>query len=200
MPMNPKHLALSVALYASAASVFAQWQWIDESGHKVFSDRPPPAHISPKQILKQPSSAHANGTHSASGAAVLYPSADNPQLSAAAATAQSQAAQEAKDAAAKTQALAQQEQAKQLAEQEAKEKAADAARQKAEEAELQKLEAQQTKARQENCQRARTALASLQSGGLQGHVNEKGERGFMTESQRQAELQRVQQVIQNSCK
>lgn len=32
----------------------AQWQWIDNSGSKVFSDRAPPPDIPTKNILKQP--------------------------------------------------------------------------------------------------------------------------------------------------
>ena len=33
---------------------FAQWQWVDKDGRKVFSDRAPPADIAPKNILTQP--------------------------------------------------------------------------------------------------------------------------------------------------
>jgi hypothetical protein len=35
-------------------SGFAQWQWIDQDGHKVYSDRAPPPSIPQKNILKQP--------------------------------------------------------------------------------------------------------------------------------------------------
>lgn len=34
----------------------AQWQWIDGTGRKVFSDTPPPASIPDKSILKKPGS------------------------------------------------------------------------------------------------------------------------------------------------
>jgi hypothetical protein len=33
---------------------FAQWQWIDNNGRKVFSDQSPPANIPVKNILRQP--------------------------------------------------------------------------------------------------------------------------------------------------
>ena len=33
---------------------FAQWQWIDNNGRKVFSDQSPPASIPAKNILRQP--------------------------------------------------------------------------------------------------------------------------------------------------
>jgi hypothetical protein len=46
---------LGMALTLPAAS-FAQWQWIDKDGHKVFSDQSPPADIPAKNILKQPAS------------------------------------------------------------------------------------------------------------------------------------------------
>ncbi len=36
---------------------FAQWQWVDGDGRKVYSDRPPPPNIAEKNILKQPSGA-----------------------------------------------------------------------------------------------------------------------------------------------
>jgi hypothetical protein len=46
--------ALSCGLSFAA---FSQWQWIDSSGSKVFSDRPPPSDIPAKNILKQPGGA-----------------------------------------------------------------------------------------------------------------------------------------------
>lgn len=36
-------------------SAMAQWQWIDKSGHKVYSDQSPPPDIPAKNILKAPS-------------------------------------------------------------------------------------------------------------------------------------------------
>lgn len=44
-------MVLGCALSLAAA---AQWQWIDNSGSKVFSDRGPPPDIPAKNILKQP--------------------------------------------------------------------------------------------------------------------------------------------------
>ena len=45
-------LILAVCFYALTAS--AQWQWLDKDGRKVFSDRPPPADVPDKNILKRP--------------------------------------------------------------------------------------------------------------------------------------------------
>lgn len=38
----------------SCLAAQAQWQWVDNAGHKVFSDQPPPSDIPIKNILKQP--------------------------------------------------------------------------------------------------------------------------------------------------
>lgn len=45
-------LCVAACLYALTAS--AQWQWVDKDGHRVFSDRPPPANVPDKNILKRP--------------------------------------------------------------------------------------------------------------------------------------------------
>lgn len=46
-------LALAGALLA-AGPALAQWQWVDSSGNKVFSDMPPPAAVPEKNIVKRP--------------------------------------------------------------------------------------------------------------------------------------------------
>jgi hypothetical protein len=43
---------LSICFYTLTAH--AQWQWLDKDGRKVFSDRPPPAEVQDKDILKRP--------------------------------------------------------------------------------------------------------------------------------------------------
>lgn len=189
--MNTHKLWIAAVLSICSSSVLAQWQWIDEAGRKVFSDRPPPAHIAPEQILKQPHGARSSSPR------VVYPSAETAALPPKSAQ-PSQPVQpaEAMPTAQTPEAAAQ---AKQAAEDEAKEKALEAAKRKAEEAEEKKQKAQQAQARQENCQRARSAQATLQSGSLLGTVNAKGERGFMTEEQRKADLQRAQQAIKSNC-
>lgn len=45
-------LALACVLPLSA---MAQWQWIDKSGHKVYSDQSPPPDVPAKNVLKAPS-------------------------------------------------------------------------------------------------------------------------------------------------
>jgi hypothetical protein len=74
---------LGVALALPAAS-FAQWQWIDKDGHKVFSDQSPPADIPAKNILKQPGPrGHSVSVAepAAAASAPVQPAATAPKLS-----------------------------------------------------------------------------------------------------------------------
>lgn len=41
-------------LFVFSSVAMAQWQWVDGTGRKVFSDTPPPASIPDKSILKRP--------------------------------------------------------------------------------------------------------------------------------------------------
>jgi len=43
-----------VALLAFSQIAFAQWQWVDNTGRKVFSDTPPPASVPDKDVLQRP--------------------------------------------------------------------------------------------------------------------------------------------------
>ena len=54
--IKPKCLALVlIAAAFMAFPAWAQWQWLDGYGHKVFSDRSPPPEIAEKDILQRPS-------------------------------------------------------------------------------------------------------------------------------------------------
>lgn len=53
--------------------------------------------------------------------------------------------------------------------------------------------------RQDNCNRAKQAKATLASGRLLSSVNAKGERGFMDEATREAEVKRADAVIASDC-
>src|SRR5450759_5011077 len=52
--MNPGRLLLLGAACLLSLAASAQWQWIDNAGRKVFSDRAPPVDILEKNILKRP--------------------------------------------------------------------------------------------------------------------------------------------------
>jgi len=59
--MNAARLSALAALvlFALPMTVFAQWQWLDKDGRKVFSDRPPPTDVPDQRILKRPGAAPA---------------------------------------------------------------------------------------------------------------------------------------------
>jgi type IV secretory pathway VirB10-like protein len=50
--MKPLHIALLVLALPSVC--FAQWQWVDKDGRKVYSDQAPPPSVPAKNILRQP--------------------------------------------------------------------------------------------------------------------------------------------------
>lgn len=177
--MHAIKLVLLAALAASALPAAAQWQWVDAQGRKVFSDRAPPPDIPQKNILRQPS-----GSAPAAAAAA-------PASAPAAATGGAEAP--AKTAAAKDdKAAAGTGTDKALEEQKRKAEAQEAAKAKAEQARV-------ARERQDNCERARRSKSTLSSGQLLAHTNAQGERGFMDEATRAAEIKRADDVIAKDC-
>lgn len=167
--------ALKTVLLAVMGSTFAitasaQWLWIGKDGHKVFSDRSPPGEILDKDILKRPGGSIRS----------TQPVISSPQASASAPALKASAPKlSGKDA-----------------ELEARKKKAED-----EEASKKKAEEDKTaKAKVENCDRARTSLATLQSGVRIASVNSNGEREIMDDAKRDAESKRSQELIDSSCK
>lgn len=52
--MNHRNTLLAAMLLTLSPLALAQYMWIDDKGVKQFSDRPPPANIPAKRILKAP--------------------------------------------------------------------------------------------------------------------------------------------------
>ena len=52
-------VGLAALLLVSSPWVLAQWQWVDGTGRKVFSDTAPPSGIPEKNILRSPATARA---------------------------------------------------------------------------------------------------------------------------------------------
>ncbi|AVP58237.1 DUF4124 domain-containing protein [Pulveribacter suum] len=174
--MTRKQLFLLALACTWALGASAQWQWIDKDGRKVFSDRPPPQEVPDRSILKQPT---LRGAAPAAGASTAAQQGD----AAAPAAAPAAAASSGRD--------------QQLEDKKAKAEAAEAARKQAEE----KAQAdRQAKARAENCARARQSSNTLSSGAPMAHTNAQGERGFMDEATRAAELRRAQAIMASDCK
>ena len=172
--------AASFAALAVAASLpaHAQYQWIDGSGRRVFRDQPPPPGTPQKNILKQPAACPA----------APAPAADEAESSAADSTAAPAAAPQAST----PQAAAPTAQDKALQEKLKKAEAEEAAKKKAE---ADRLAAQKA----ENCKRAISAKALLDSGQRIMQSDGKGGRSFMSPEQRAAETKRIEEVMRNDC-
>jgi hypothetical protein len=158
--MNVLRTALIVLACAAAPACFAQWQWLDSTGRKVFSDQPPPPDVPADRILKHP------GKEAVS----LQPAAAAPA-----------------PAAPKVTGTDKELQAKQKAA-----SAAASAKKKAEEEET-------ARARADNCTRAKSAKATLDSGVRLSTTNSKGEREIMDDDARAAEQKRLQAIIDSNC-
>lgn len=178
--MNIRAALISISCSLLACNALAQWQWLDESGRKTFSDRPPPAHIPEKNILKAPAVA---GTLPISSA---LPQAEVPEEVKAAEAAEAEAAKQA--------AAQQQTQAEEALRQ--KQAAlAQAAEAKQQEEEL----AQRMRQRQENCGRAQAALRTLNSNAALAQPGADGQPTVMSSAQRQQEIRRMQDVVTRDC-
>ena len=148
----------------------AQWKWRDQSGRTQYSDLPPPPGIPEHDILSRPDPG-----------AKRRPVTTTPAASAATAS-----------AAAASGALAPRSGDPDLEAKRKKAEAENAEKQKAAEA---KVAAQ----RQDNCNRARESLRTLDSGLRLSRVNEKGEREVLDDKARADEAKRTREIIAANC-
>ena len=158
-------------------SASAQWQWIDKSGKKVFSDQAPPPDIPEKNILRRagsPPPARA-GFSSAPAEGAASDEAAAPKAREAAAAPKPPAVD--KELEEKTKKAQAEEKTKQAAEAE-----------------------KNAKIKAENCDRARQGKATFDSGIRVAKVNAKGEREIMDDAARAAEQKRLQTIIESDCK
>jgi hypothetical protein len=167
----PKPLILAIAGLTLSLSAWAQWQWIDKDGRKVFSDRSPPAEIQEKDILKRPGAGILSSPVSPAGNSVAAAPAPMGKVS-------------APRLSGKDELL------------EARKKQAEDA-----EAALKKAEEEKTaKSRADNCERIKRGLASLESGVRIAVTNARGEREIMDDAARGAETKRLQGIAASDCK
>lgn len=169
--MKVSHLILAAITTIGCMAAQAQWQWLDPAGRKVFSDRAPPPDVPERNILKRPGKAPAPSQVAAPDDGAAPTQSPTPPTAAPK----------------KSELDTKLEEKKKQADQ------AEAAKRKAEEDRL-------AKARAENCERARRAKATLDSGVRMSTTNAKGEREIMDDTARAAEGQRIQAVIANECK
>lgn len=147
----------------------AQWIWVDKDGHKVFSDRAPPAEVVPARILKQPGVRGTPADAAASPVASAAPAAGPGNGNGKPNGTDSSLEQRRKQA-----------------------EAAQAQKKKDEEAKLASIRA-------DNCSRAKTARAGLQSGSRVAYANAKGETEIMDDARRAEEIKRLDDVINRDC-
>ncbi len=175
---SARALACIAALVAGAlpCAALAQWQWIDQSGRRVFSDKAPPPDVPERNILKQPGGRAAAPAPSGPAAAggpsdAAVPAGTAPALASGPRPSGRDASLE--------------QRRKQL-------EGAEADKRKAEEQAVAEQKA-------DNCARSRQAKSQLDSGVRIARQNDKGEREFLDDKQRASEAQRLQGLIERDC-
>jgi hypothetical protein len=178
-------LVVSLVALASVLPAVAQYQWIDANGRKVYSDQPPPASVPAKKVVQQP-----RNTPIPANLETIKP------------------ADIATQAEVKTDGKTENENSKAAPSAKkdpnaGKDKELEAKKKAAEEAEIAKKKAEadkQAAARADNCERAKRAKMSLDSGIRTTITNSKGEREFMDDAARMVETKRIEGIIAADCK
>lgn len=162
--------ALLVSIMLPGAALAQSYKWRDEKGQIVYSDQPPPKNIPPGSILQAPkptaAALAAAAAASTSGAAVSSPAGKTA----------------AKPASPKS-----------VAEQEAEYKKRQLESQKRGKEESDK--AAQEQQRVAACASLRQALAGLEGGQRISRTDEKGERFFINDEQRAADIAKAKQEM-----
>lgn len=167
----PRLLFLIALCLPLVVGAQSQWSWRDAQGRVQFSDRPPPQGTPEKDILSRP-----GASKRAPVQVIPFGQAASAPAAAAAPAAKASTPQER---------VAANDKARQAAEKEAQQKA---------------QERREAQARAENCQRARMQLAGLESGARVSTLNERGERVFMEDAQRNQEIARMREVVAADCR
>lgn len=172
LTLTPSALLFGL-LCALSLPACAQWQWLDNHGKRVFSDQAPPANVPEKDVLKRPGASNTSQPAQPPKPAPSSATAPTPAPAPITLTKPS-----GKDT--------------ELEKKKAQAEAEAAAKKKAEE---QKIAA----TRADNCARAKSGLASLESGVRVSQINSQGEREYMSDEARIAETQRVQGIVASDC-
>jgi type IV secretory pathway VirB10-like protein len=173
-----RRLGLGLMALACASGVWAQWQWKDASGRRIFSDTPPPASVPEKDILQRPRG---------SAPSPLAPTQSEPQ-----ATTSAPAAPSAKPGAASAPAGD--------AKLEERKQQLDKAEAEKHKAEQKAAEEAQAKARAINCDNARRTRSAVESGVRLSTTNAQGEREFLDEAARGKRLREAEASIRENCR
>jgi type IV secretory pathway VirB10-like protein len=148
----------------------AQWQWLDKDGRKVFSDKAPPPEIPTQRILKGPKGHMIVPVTPPAATDTTAESATPGNLAVSKPLGKDKTLEERR---------------KQLA-------AAEADKRKAEDDKHAAL-------RLDNCNRAKSARATYQSGVRLTRVDSKGEHQYLDDAERAAELKRIDEIMARDC-
>ncbi len=151
----------------------AQWQWLDKSGRKVFSDQAPPVDIPLRNILKQPRQASAPvplpaTSEAGPGGVTVTKAKAVPDLRV-------------------------DEEDKYLTERKKKAEAEAQTKVKAEADQIAKVKAG-------NCETAKASQTLMDSGVRVSITNAKGEREILDDAARAVEQKKIRVVIEANCK
>jgi hypothetical protein len=167
-------IALVLAAFVSTPSE-AQWAWKDANGRTVYSDRPPPPDIKAGSIVRQPNTQALANPAPASGPLDDAGKADGKTS-------------DAKSAPNAPKTFAEREMEFRKRQQERAESEKKAAEEQTKSA-----------AKTAECERARGYMKSLEDGIRITKTDASGNREFLDDSQRAAEMDRTRKIIQSTC-
>ena len=168
-----RSLVLAALAVLVSASAVAQWQWVDATGRKVFSDTAPPPGIPDKNIFKRPGLRSDQTPVTAAPAESDGETGENTTVKVPPSPASSGI-----------------------------DKGLEIKKKKAEAEELaeKKVEVERiAKARASNCVQANKAKKTYDSGVRIVTTNDKGEREFVDDAKRAAEVKRLESIIRSDC-
>lgn len=166
---------LAAAWLGAVAPAAAQWAWKDDNGRTVYSDRPPPASVRSDRIVRQPSNAQVVAPQRATEPAPTAQSADAKAAAPAAAPAAPKTSAELEAEFRKRQ------QDRADAEKKAQEEQARAS------------------AKAADCERAKSYLRALEDGIRIERTDSAGNREYLDDAQRAAEVERTRKLMQSAC-
>lgn len=166
--------ALAVAFVAAtfAAGAAAQWAWKDDNGRLVYSNIPPPPSVKPAQIVRQPGPSSQSAR--AATPAPADGEAEKPEASPAAANAPKTYAERDAEFRKRQQERADTERKAQEEQQKAAQKAVE-------------------------CERSRGYLRALEDGVRITRTDPAGNRAYLDDAQRAAEMDRMRKAIRELC-
>ena len=190
------HASLSVAMalgaLCAAGAAHAQWAWQDASGVTTYSDTPPPSDVPPASIVQRPDAPSATGSHSARGQDTRNQGYQAPSAAPAAPNAPPPGSAPPGPGGRPPAGGS-----KSWAEQDADFRKRMADRQKTEQKQAEDDAAAQQKTAA--CAQARGYQQALESGTRLLRPDADGNRNFLDDEQRAAELRKAQEAIASNC-